>query len=174
MRCSPLITLTLVAACSKAPAREDGRSTVPPPSAASPDQAEAAAPAVPTARITLDGTTGAHVVAAEVVKSSGRVQKGLMFRKFLPPDGGMLFLMGEEDDHHFWMHNTYIPLDILFIRKDLTVAGILENVQPMDETSRGVGQPSLYVLELNAGWAKAHGVSAGTQLHFDGVDAAAL
>ena len=61
----------------------------------------------------------------------------------------------------------------MFITKDLKVAGVLENMQPLDDTSRGVGRPSLYVLEVNAGWAKAHGVAAGTTVAFEGVEAAA-
>ncbi len=170
MRVSLLAVVSLAAACSKGPARDAPSADVPPKPGAGPGST---APAIPLARVTLDGASGPAVVSAEVVKSAGRVQKGLMFRKFLPADGGMLFLMGREDDHHFWMHNTYVALDIMFIRKDLTVAGILENVQPHDETSRGVGQQSLYVLEVNAGWSKAHGVGPGTVVHFDGVDAAA-
>lgn len=175
MRSTLFMIGSLAAACSKAPARDDGHSVSPATTHDSgAGSAATAAVAVPTARITLDGTAGPTVVVAEVVKSSGRVQKGLMFRKFLPADGGMLFLMGEDDDHHFWMHNTYIPLDIMFITEDLTVAGILVDVQPMDETSRGVGKTSRYVLEVNAGWSKRHGVAAGSTVHFDGVEAAAL
>ncbi len=127
---------------------------------------------VPTAKVTLAGTTGPSVVTVEVVASPGLIQRGLMYRKFLAPDAGMLFLMPDEDDHQFWMKNTLIPLDIMFISSDMKVAGILENMQPHDTHSRGVGRLSRYVLEVNAGWAKAHGVSAGTSITFDGVDAA--
>ena len=162
----------IAAACSRAPAHSsDAHGSATPGGASS--APVPAAPAAPTATITLAGAGGPIVVHAEVVKSRGRVQKGLMYRKFLAPDAGMLFLMGEEDDHHFWMHNTLIPLDIMFITKDLKVAGVLENLQPLDDTSRGVGKPSLYVLEVNAGWAKAHGVGAGTAVTYAGVDAAA-
>ena len=167
----PILLASLAAAaCSRAPARphgQDGPAGAPP---SGPTQPPAPAP---TATITLAGAGGAAVVHAEVVRSPGRIQKGLMYRKFLADDAGMLFLMGEVDDHHFWMRNTLIPLDIMFISEDLRVVGILENVQPLDETSRGVGAPSLYVLEVNGGWAQAHGVAAGTQATFAGVDAAA-
>ncbi len=132
-----------------------------------------AAPTVPLARVHLEGTAGPRTVEVEVVASPGLIQKGLMYRKFLPPDGGMLFLMGDLDDHHFWMKNTLIPLDILFISPELTVVGILEDMQPHDTRSKGVGAPSLYVLEVNAGWTRAHGVSAGTPVRFEGVEAAA-
>ena len=168
-----LLPLVLGAtACSRAPTRStDGPGPAAPPA---PSSAQVpAASTVPTATVTLTGASGPVVVHAEVVKSRGRVQKGLMYRKFLAPDAGMLFLMGEDDDHHFWMHNTLIPLDIMFITKDLQIAGILENMQPLDDNSRGVGKPSRYVLEVNGGWAKAHGVAAGTAVTFAGVDAAA-
>lgn len=127
---------------------------------------------VPTAKVTLAGTAGPSVVTVEVVASPGLIQRGLMYRKFLAPEAGMLFLMPDEDDHQFWMKNTLIPLDIMFISSDMKVVGILENMQPHDTNSRGVGAVSRYVLEVNAGWAKAHGVSAGTSITFDGVDAA--
>jgi uncharacterized membrane protein (UPF0127 family) len=131
------------------------------------------APSVPTGKVVLEGASGASTVTVEVVKSPGLVQKGLMYRKFMPPDAGMVFLMGNEDDHYFWMKNTLIPLDIMFITADFTVAGILENMQPLDTNSKGVGKPSVYVLEVNGGYAKAHGISAGTRVRFDGVEAAA-
>ena len=127
---------------------------------------------VPTAKVTLAGTTGPSVVTVEVVASPGLIQRGLMYRKFLGPDAGMLFMMPDEDDHQFWMKNTLISLDIMFISADMKVAGVLYDMQPHDTTSRGVGAPSKYVLEVNGGWAKAHGVSAGTSVTFDGVDAA--
>ena len=132
-----------------------------------------ATPVAPTAKVVIEGTTGTSTVVVEVVQSPGLVQKGLMYRKFMPADAGMLFLMGEVDDHYFWMKNTLISLDIMFITADHTVAGILENMKPLDTTSKGVGKPSLYVLEVNGGWAKAHGVSAGTKVRFEGVEAAA-
>ncbi len=65
-----------------------------------------------------------------------------MFRENLPPDDGMLFLMGREYDWTFWMHNTLIPLDMIFITNDMTVAGIVERAEP-HETLRSVGAPSV-------------------------------
>lgn len=129
--------------------------------------------ATPTAKVVLEGAGGASAVTVEVVQSPGLVQKGLMYRKYLDADAGMLFLMGDVDDHYFWMKNTLISLDIMFITTDLQVAGILENMQPHDTNSKGVGKPSLYVLEVNGGYAKAHGISAGTKVRFEGVEAAA-
>ncbi len=134
---------------------------------------DASAPPVATAKVYLEGSAGTATVAVEVVRSPGMVQRGLMYRKYLAPDDGMLFLMGDEDVHHFWMKNTFIPLDILFIGRDLRVAGILHDMKPQDTASKGVGKPSLYVLEVNAGWSKTHGVGPGTVVRFDGVEAVA-
>jgi uncharacterized membrane protein (UPF0127 family) len=96
-----------------------------------------------------------------------------MYREHLPPDDGMLFLMGFEDDHVFWMHNTLIPLDMIFIGKDMKVAGVVANATPRTDERRSVGRPSMYVLEVNGGWAAAHGIGAGAAVKFDGVDFAA-
>src|SRR2546423_10216633 len=113
------------------------------------------------ATIHLAGASGDVAVAAEVVSSPATVERGLMYRTHLPPDEGMLFLMGEESDHVFWMHNTLIPLDMIFIGKDLKIAGVVANATPRTDDRRSVGKPSLYVLEVNGGWAAAHGVGAG-------------
>jgi hypothetical protein len=166
------VLLVAVAACSRAPSRSDERAAAPPPAPVTPTTSRAAA-AVPTAKVYLQGAPGEKVVTVEVVQSSGLVQKGLMYRKHLPPEAGMLFLMGDDDDHTFWMKNTLIPLDIMFIDASFTVVGVLENMQPHDEVPKGVGKPSRYVLEVNAGWSKANGVGAGTRVRFEGVEAAA-
>jgi uncharacterized membrane protein (UPF0127 family) len=120
-------------------------------------------------RVVFAASGGDAVVHVEVVSTEAAIMKGLMYRQYLAPDDGMLFLMGAEDNWHFWMKNTLIPLDIIFITRDFTVAGILYDMQPMDTTSKHVGKQSLYVLEVNAGWAKPHGVAAGTKLRFEGV-----
>lgn len=172
MRRVSLALLTIIA-CSRAPARGEDRGSVATAPSAADSGSSSPSPTVPTARVHLEGASGASSVTVEVVASPGLIQKGLMYRKFLPPDAGMLFLMGDEDDHYFWMKNTLIPLDIAFIGADMTVAGVLENMQPHDTSSKGVGKPSLYVLEVNAGWTKAHGVTAGTKVRFEGVEAAA-
>ena len=89
-----------------------------------------------------------------------------MYREHMADDAGMLFLMPEERVQSFWMKNTFIPLDIIFIRADLTVAGIVENAEPQTLTSRTVGKPSKYVLEVNAGWSQRHGVKTGSKATF--------
>jgi uncharacterized membrane protein (UPF0127 family) len=167
-----LAAVVVIAACSRAPARGEDRGSVTMQQGTG-SASGGATIATPTATVVLESARGARTVTVEVVRSPGLVQKGLMYRKFMAPDAGMLFLMDEVDDHHFWMKNTLIPLDIMFISTDLEVAGVLENMQPHDTNSKGVGKPSRYVLEVNGGYAKAHGISAGTKVKFEGVEAAA-
>ena len=125
-----------------------------------------------TATVTLASAQGPQQVTVEVVRSAALLEKGLMYRRFMPADHGMLFLMGAVEDHHFWMKNTLIPLDIVFITSDLTVAGTA-TAKPLDLTPVSVGKPSLYVLEVNAGWMASHGVADGAKVTFAHVDEAA-
>ena len=87
-----------------------------------------------------------------------------MFRRALGSKAGMLFTWPEDDVRSFWMRNTCIPLDMLFIAGDGTIAGILEQVPPMNEAPRTVPCPVRHVLEVNAGWARANGVAPGQRV----------
>ena len=153
-----LLVLSLVIACSS-----NGR---PQPGNDVPTSDSRTAPG-PT--VTFVTPTGDVTVQAEVVATAAKIQQGLMYREHLAPDGGMLFLMGRDHDWSFYMRNTLIPLDIIFITRDMTVAGVAANAVPRTETLRSVGKPSLYVLEVNAGWAAKHQVAAGTKVRFDRV-----
>ena len=95
--------------------------------------------------VVLDGASGPQTVFVEIVRKQQEIRRGLMFREHMPQDQGMLFLMGHEKVHTFYMRNTLIPLDIIFITRDKTVAGVVENAVPLDETSRDVGKPSLEI-----------------------------
>jgi len=129
------------------------------------DPPRTATPSAPPAKVTV----GNAAVEVEVVATEAKIERGLMYRQNLPPDAGMLFLMGKEWDWAFWMRNTLIPLDIIFITKDMRVAGVAANAKPRDETLLKVGVPSLYVLEVNAGWAAAHQVSTGSPVKLENV-----
>ena len=85
-----------------------------------------------------------------------------MYRKSMPRDRGMLFRMDRVSNHSFWMKNTLIPLDIIFISPDGEIVGIVENAEPRTLTGRSVGRPSKYILELNGGESAARGIKAGT------------
>lgn len=123
--------------------------------------------------LTIRSANGIHRFTVQIAATLEQQEHGLMFVRSLGGDQGMIFPYDPPQDVSFWMKNTLIPLDIMFITADFSVAGILENMQPLDTNSKGVGKPSLYVLEVNGGYAKAHGISAGTKVRFEGVEAAA-
>ena len=120
-------------------------------------------------KVHLSSPQGDVAVEVEIVSTDTQIQRGLMFREHLPPDQGMLFLMKEEKNWPFWMRNTLIPLDMIFIKQDMTIAGIVENAEPRTDTQREVGKPSLYVLEVNGGFSAAHKITEGTKVQFEGV-----
>jgi uncharacterized membrane protein (UPF0127 family) len=122
-----------------------------------------APPALPVVSVAFPGAN--QKVQAEVARYYEERQRGLMFRKSLGEDSGMLFRMDEHENHQFWMKNTCLPLDMLFIDDDGLIVGIVENVPTLNTSPlREVGCPSSWVLEVNAGWSRRHGVVAGQKL----------
>ncbi len=100
----------------------------------------------------------------EVCSNNGERSMGLMYRRSLAQDSGMIFVFPDERQNSFWMKNTYIPLDMVFVGKDMRVVGILHDVPPLNQLPRTVGKPSMYVLEFAAGTMKRHGVEEGALL----------
>jgi uncharacterized membrane protein (UPF0127 family) len=87
-----------------------------------------------------------------------------MYRRSLAETAGMIFIFPDQRENTFWMKNTYIPLDMVFVDQEMKVAGILHEVPPLNEAPRSVGKPSMYVLEFAAGIAKRHRVKEGAKL----------
>ena len=110
--------------------------------------------------------TGKGPVAfrAELANTERETERGLMFRTQMPEEQGMLFDTGTHVDHTFWMRNTCIPLDMMFIDTDGLIVGILENVPTLNDAERHVGCLSSWVLEMNGGWSRRHGVRAGQKM----------
>lgn len=108
-------------------------------------------------------------VRVELAITPEQRERGLMFRKHMEEDAGMLFVFEESEQLRFWMRNTYIPLDMIFIEPSLRVLGIVENAEPMTDTSRWVPGQSQYVVEVNAGFSRRHGLAQGTVVRFDGL-----
>lgn len=138
----------------------------PPPVAAGPAPGCPADPggvgALP--RVTLDFPDEAPLHArVELARAESELERGLMYRKHMDDDAGMLFRMGHEV-HTFWMHNTCIPLDMLFLDTDGVIVGIVENAPTLDDGPRSVACSSSWVLEMNAGWSRKHGVKAGQRV----------
>ncbi len=115
-----------------------------------------------TARVSFPEVPGAPFVEGLVRATLDETALGLMYRKeLLGEHEGMLFVFGHDADHSFWMKNTFVPLDMVFVTASGEVAGVVADVPPETTASRRVGKPSRYVLEVGGGWAKAHGVGAG-------------
>jgi uncharacterized protein len=131
------------------------------PAAVCPADPLATPPTLGTGTIAFPDAPGAPTVKVEVARTSPEVQRGLMYRRKLPAERGMLFVFRDHRQRTFWMKNTCIPLDMLFLAADGTIAGILEQVPVLNERSRSVPCPATYVLEMNAGWARRHGVKPG-------------
>lgn len=104
----------------------------------------------------------------EVARSQSERTKGLMYRKELAPNRGMIFVYPEDKVHSMWMRNTYISLDMLFLNADNKVVGIIEQIPILNEEMRSVAQPSRYVVELAAGVAKANKIQVGSVAKYAG------
>jgi len=108
--------------------------------------------------------TGVHPFAVEVVSNEADRAKGLMYRKSLPEGQGMLFDFHSDQDVSFWMQNTYIPLDMIFIKGDGRIANIVENAEPLSTKlipSRG---PVRGVLEVIGGTTRKLGIAVGDKV----------
>jgi len=118
-----------------------------------------------TARVELVTPAGArHLVAVELARTPAEQALGLMFRQELAEDAGMLFVFPSSDRHAFWMKNTLIPLDLIFVDEAGVVAGLVRQAEPHSLELRDPGVASRYVLEVRGGWAARHGVEPGARL----------
>lgn len=108
-------------------------------------------------------------VTVEITDDDASRQRGLMYRKSMADDHGMIFAFDEPSNHQFWMHNTCIPLDMLFVDAGGTIVGIEENAHTLDDSIYEVGCPSSYVIEVNAGFTRKHGIKAGQKVRLEGI-----
>ncbi len=122
------------------------------------------APVLPKGKVKFPDAAGAPTVPVEIAETDEHRQRGLMYRKSMPADEGMLFVFERSKKLSFWMRNTCIPLDMVFIAEDGTIVHIEENVPTLTDRTFNSGCAAKYVVELNAGWARAHGVAAGQKL----------
>jgi uncharacterized membrane protein (UPF0127 family) len=108
--------------------------------------------------------TGVHTFAVEMAVNDAERQKGLMYRKELPEGQGMLFDFQHEQETSFWMENTYISLDIIFIRADGRILRIAENTEPLSQKLIPSGGPIRGVLEVIAGTTRKLGIAVGDKV----------
>lgn len=109
-------------------------------------------------------------VSVEVARTPEQRRTGLMHRTGLDKGSGMIFIFPEPAIQSFWMKNTLISLDMIFIGEDMKVVGVVENTVPMSLQPCRVDGPSRYVLEVEAGFAALHGIGPGTRVTFKGFE----
>lgn len=102
----------------------------------------------------------------EAAVTHHELARGLMFRNKLEAEGGMFFFFVDEAMRSFWMENTQIPLDIVFINSSFTVVHVHRNAKPMDQTTISSQSPAQYVLEVNAGKAVSCRIVPGCKINF--------
>lgn len=112
-------------------------------------------------RLAVETPGGLRAFQVELAITPQQMQKGLMYREQMDENAGMLFYFGDEAERGFFMRNTLIPLDMLFIRKDGTIHSIHENAVPHDETTIYSQGPVAAVLEINGGLSKQLGIAPG-------------
>jgi uncharacterized membrane protein (UPF0127 family) len=129
--------------------------------------AACAAPSQP--QVTLYPQKGNPVrVSVEIADTHEKRALGLMYRRDLPALHGMLFLFPHQEPLSFWMKNTPLPLDIIFIDTTRTIVGIAQNTTPFSEKMLPSGKPAQFVLEVNGGFCQRHGIAVGDRVQLPG------
>jgi uncharacterized membrane protein (UPF0127 family) len=112
-------------------------------------------------RVTIEASSGEEVrVRVEIADSYFERARGLMYRKKLAENRGMLFVYGEEAERSYYMKNTFIPLSIAYMDSEGRIVDI-QDMEPLDETSHPSAEPAQYALEVNQGFFEERGVEVG-------------
>ena len=120
---------------------------------------------LPVTTVVIDTDHGPHSFRVELAADQASQERGLMFRKQMPPDAGMLFDFHHPQMEYFWMKNTVLPLDMIFIRQNGTISSIAPNAVPYSTTTIPSLEPVRAVLELNGGRAAALGIEPDQVVH---------
>ncbi|MEJ0024591.1 MAG: DUF192 domain-containing protein [Rhizomicrobium sp.] len=126
--------------------------------------APAGAAALPNETITIRARNGPHVFRVEVAADDASRELGLMHRTHLAPDAGMLFDFGVPVMATFWMKDTPLPLDMLFVRQDGTISTVAPNAVPFSTAEIAAAEPVRVVIEINGGLAKKLGIGPGDRI----------
>jgi len=112
---------------------------------------------------TVQLNAGMHLIHAEVAADMGSRMQGLMHRKSMAANNGMLFIFDDASTQCMWMKNTFIPLSVAFLDQRGTILNI-EDMKPQTEQSHCSSGPARYALEMNQGWFAKKGIKAGAKL----------
>lgn len=123
--------------------------------------------------VTVHSASGDASVTVELALTHEEQARGLMYRTELAEDAGMLFVFDDEAERTFWMSNTPISLDIIYVKGDSSIVSIAAHTTPYSEKTIPSRGPARYVLEVPAGWAGRHGVKAGDRLTLPKIEAPA-
>ena len=126
----------------------------------------------PTGEVTIESATGAHKFTVEIATTPAQMEQGLMFRRTLAPDAGMLFVFKTPSRASMWMKNTLIPLDMLFIDPQGRIINIAERRVPESLDTSGAAAPARAVLELNGGTAARLGIRPGDRVRSPALEGA--
>ena len=118
----------------------------------------------PTGELTIESATGAHKFNIEIATTQAQMEQGLMFRRTLAPDAGMLFVFKTPSQASMWMKNTFIPLDMLYIDPQGRIINIAERRVPESLDTTSAAAPARAVLELNGGTAAKLGIRPGDRV----------
>jgi len=102
----------------------------------------------------------------EIADNPDKIETGLMYRRSLPVKAGVLFIYKQPQPLSFWMKNTYIPLDIIFVDENMQIVTIRKNTKPLSEDSIPSYRDSMYVIEVNAEFCDKYGIQIGDYIKF--------
>jgi uncharacterized protein len=116
--------------------------------------------------ITASNHSAPIILDVEIADNEEERMRGLMYRQSLPENAGMLFIFTNDEDRSFWMKNTFISLDIIYINSKKEIVSIQKYTQPKSTYSIPSEKPAMYVLEVNAGFTDKYGINPGDKIDF--------
>lgn len=151
------------------PTEDTNNSTMPSPSTTSNNETMPEPKFQKEGELYFQSAAGGKAISKiDIEKAETEVERqmGLMFRKSMPEDQGMLFVFEANEPQAFWMRNTYIPLDIIFVDENGVINTIHENAKTLNDTSLPSSAPSKFVVEVNGGYAQRHGIKVGDKINW--------
>ncbi len=120
-------------------------------------------------KVEIIDSTGKKIASfkTELADDEYKRQTGLMYRKIMNDDQAMLFVFDDEEPRYFYMKNTYIPLDIIYIDANKRIVSWIKNAKPLDETTLPSTQPAQFVLEIKSGLIEQKGIKKGMKTRFN-------